>query len=186
MNHTSPPEPPPRLAPEETFPPYSYVTGRFPHPTRDPQGHSFGHVAPAAPAIDPERWADSREYLFGCDLFNYGYYWEAHELWESSWKACGRTGTTANLLKGLIKLAAAGVKAREGRVVGVQRHAARAAELFASVRSDTGSDHYLGLSLARLIAVAQTLQAQPTARPVTDGPVELVFGFHLVPRSSRD
>ena len=186
MTDTSRSGQPPRLAPEETFPPYSYVTGRFPHPTRDPRGHSFGHVAAPAPAIDPERWADSREYLFGCDLFNHGYYWEAHELWESSWQACGRTGTTANLLKGLIKLAAAGVKAREGRAVGVQRHATRAAELFGSVMSDTGSDHYLGLNLARLITVAQTLQAHPAVRPTTAGPVELVFDFHLVPRSSND
>ena len=30
-----------RLVPDEQFPPYSYVTGRFPHPTSDPAGHSF-------------------------------------------------------------------------------------------------------------------------------------------------
>ena len=34
-----------RLVPNEPFPAYSYVTGRYPHPTRDQAGHSFG-VAP--------------------------------------------------------------------------------------------------------------------------------------------
>ena len=34
-----------RLVSDEPLPPYSYVTGRFPHPTRDPSGHSFGHAA---------------------------------------------------------------------------------------------------------------------------------------------
>src|SRR6185295_8264016 len=101
---------PPRLVPDQPLPPYSYVTARFPHPTRDPSGHSFGRVPPAPPPIEPQRWRDSRTYLFACDLFNQGYYWEAHEVWESLWVACGRRGATADFLKGLIKLAAAGVK----------------------------------------------------------------------------
>ena len=42
----------------------------------------------------------------------------------------GRTGKVADILKGLIKLAAAGVKAREGKPAGVRRHARRAEELF--------------------------------------------------------
>src|SRR4051812_36882722 len=106
------PEFPPRFAPEQQFPPYSYVTGRFPHPTRDPAGHSYGHAPLAPPPIDPEYWQQSRDYLFACDLFNFGFYWESHEVWESLWQACGRSGPTADFLKGLIKLAAAGVKAR--------------------------------------------------------------------------
>src|SRR4051794_23916492 len=32
-----------RLLPDEPLPPYSFVPGRFPHPVRDPAGHSFGH-----------------------------------------------------------------------------------------------------------------------------------------------
>ena len=42
--------------PDEPFPPYSYVTGRFPHPTRDPAGHSFGVVPLPSPAPDPKLW----------------------------------------------------------------------------------------------------------------------------------
>ncbi len=49
--------------------------------------------------------------------------------------ACGRPpGPTADVLRGLIKLAAAGVKVREGREPGVRTHARRAAECFAAAR----------------------------------------------------
>ena len=122
----------PRLVPDKPFPPYAYVSGRFPHPTSDPAGHSFG--APAEPAaLDPDRWQACRPYLYGIDLFNHGYYWEAHEAWEGLWHGCGRAGPAADLLKGLIRLAAAGVKVREGRPAGVRSHAAAAGRLFRAV-----------------------------------------------------
>jgi hypothetical protein len=69
-------------------------------------------------------------------LFNHGFYWEAHEAWESLWHAVGRQGPVAAWLKALIKLAAAGVKAREGNPAGVARHATRALELLAEVRAE--------------------------------------------------
>lgn len=62
-------------------------------------------------------------------LFDRGYYWESHEAWEQVWIALGRTGEAADLVKGLIKLAAAGVKYLEGNLRGAQRHFARAVEL---------------------------------------------------------
>src|SRR5262245_31357021 len=97
-----------------------------PHPQSDPAGHSYGrHVTPSA-VIDDTDWDQSATYLHAIDLFNHGYYWEAHEAWESLWHACGRGGPVADLLKGLIKLAAAGVKVREGRPAGVASHARRA------------------------------------------------------------
>ena len=33
---------PPRLVPDRPLPPYAYLPGRYPHPVRDPLGHSFG------------------------------------------------------------------------------------------------------------------------------------------------
>ncbi len=170
-----------RLVPDEPLPPYSYVTGRFPHPTRDPRGHGFGH-APARPApVDPSDWRRSRAYLLGCDLFNLGYYWEAHETWEGLWHACGRRGASADFLKGLIKLAAAGVKAREGRPQGVARHAARAAELFANVRAGRSERVYLGLDLDWLTSIAGRLASSPISPPRSTAAVEIVFDFNLLP-----
>lgn len=120
-----------RLLPDEPFPPYTYVPGRAPHPVTDPRGHMYGHRAEAATRATPALAPDDRALLRGIDLFNAGYYWEAHEAWEGAWHAVGRAGAAGDWLKGLIKLAAAGVKAYEGRLEGVRRHAARGAELFA-------------------------------------------------------
>ena len=182
MSGSDLPRRPARFVPDQPLPPYSYVTGLFPHPTRDPQGHSFGHVTPQPGPIDPSNWAESRAYLVGCDLFNLGYYWEAHETWEGLWHACGRRGETADFLKGLIKLAAAGVKAREGRPQGIARHAARAAELFASVRAAQSEGSYLGLDLDQLISIARRLATVPISPPRSTAVVEIVFDFELQPR----
>jgi hypothetical protein len=171
-----------RLVPDEPLPSYSYVTGRFPHPTRDPAGHSFGRPEGDVPPLDPARWSESRAYLLGCDLFNHGYYWEAHETWEAAWKACGRRGTTADFLKGLIKLAAAGVKAREGRAAGVARHAARAERLLRGVRDQIGGAVYLGLDVDALAEIAARLARRFELPEPSAAAVEVVFDFDLVPR----
>ena len=150
---------PDRLVPDEPFPPYAYIPGRSPHPTGDPAGHSYG-VEPAVPVnLEPERWQHSRRYLYGIDLFNGGFYWESHVAWESLWLACGRKGVVADFLKGLIKLAAAGVKALEGRPEGVRSHTGRAAELWREVTRSVGTeqDLYMGFRIEELVGMAETI-----------------------------
>ena len=144
---------PPRFLPEEPLPPYSFVPGKVPHPVSDPAGHLYGKPPERPAPIDPENWRESRAYLRGLDLFNHGFFWEAHEVWEGLWHAAGRKGVTADFLKGLIKLAAAGVKFREGRPDGVRSHLARAGELFRRVSQvqNGAVDRLLGLSLHDLI-----------------------------------
>ena len=73
---------PPRLVPDRPFPAYAYHPGRTPHPTRDPEGHSYGMVHDVPQPPNPEDWRACGDYLYGVDLFNHGYYWEAHEAWE--------------------------------------------------------------------------------------------------------
>jgi hypothetical protein len=143
-----------RLLPDEPLPRYSFVPGHSPHPVSDPAGHSFGHVHPPPAPLDPAKWTDNRDYLRGLDLFNQGFYWEAHEAWEGLWHAAGRAGATASFLKGLIKLAAAGVKNLEGTPNGVTSHARRAAELWREV---DGQPVYLGLRIASLITLAESI-----------------------------
>jgi hypothetical protein len=143
---------PPRLLPDEPLPPYAFVPGQSPHPTSDPAGHSFGRAATPPAPLDPSRWRECRDYLHGLDLFNAGFYWEAHEAWEGLWHAAGRTGTTADFLKGLIKLAAAGVKHRAGKPAGVRSHACRAAELLRGVERDL-----LGLRIEEVTALADAV-----------------------------
>ena len=105
---------PVRLVPHRLFPPYAYLPGRHLHPVRDAGGHSYG-IKPTVD-IDGRQW--------GADLFDAGYYWEAHEAWEPFWQAA--SGSERALLKALILLAAAGLKLREGKTAAAHRHAGRA------------------------------------------------------------
>lgn len=152
-----------RYAADIPFPEYAFVPAKHPHPVTDPRGHSFGQAHTTATPLDPAQPMASRAFLFAIDLFNAGFYWEAHEAWEGLWVAAGRTGTTADFLKGLIKLAAAGVKAREGQTQGVRRHARRAEELFRIVRATCPDDqtHYAGLSCEHLIQASSSLALEP-------------------------
>jgi hypothetical protein len=146
--------PVPRLLPGEPLPSYAFVPGKFPHPESDPAGHSFGVPRPVVAAISPDDWRDSRAYLRGLDLFNAGYYWESHVEFESLWAACGRRGDVAGFLKGLIKLAAAGVKHREGVPRGVRSHATGAAGHWRRLEC---AETFLGFRLGELIELADTI-----------------------------
>jgi hypothetical protein len=181
-------EPPiPRFLPETPLPPYAYVSGRFPHPKRDAAGHSYGEPTPTIPPLEPQYWPECRSYLRGIDLFNHGYYWEAHEEWEVVWNAEKRRGPVADFVKGLIVLACAGVKAREGRPEGVRRLSQRAAELFCQTRGTrvVTNGKAMGLSLEHLVDNAQQLVSSPEmVINVSDRPVEIVMPFVLRPQAS--
>jgi hypothetical protein len=170
----------PRWLPGEPLPPYSFVPGRFPHPYSDPAGHSHGQRGPGGSPADSDRWQECLPYLRGLDLFNHGYYWEAHEVWEGLWHACGRRGPSADFFKGLIQLAVAGVKVREGKPAGVRKHAARAAELFRQVARDNRQP-FFGLPLLPLAEWAGTVARQPPTAADPAAPVEVVFAFALIP-----
>jgi hypothetical protein len=149
-----------RLVPEKPFPAYAYVPrSGLPHPLSDPAGHSFGRRSVAGLALDRESWPLNRHYLFGFDLLNHQYYWEAHETWEPLWHASGRRGSVAVLLKGLIKLAAAGVKHREGIDAGTRTHARRASELWRAVAEApiAAGGQVLGLRIRALIELADQI-----------------------------
>ena len=86
MNHSlSVKRAPPRYAPRLPFPSYAFLPGRDPHPQRDPAGHSYGEHGPTAVHVDADDWRDNEPYLFGVDLYNHGFLWEAHEAWEGIW-----------------------------------------------------------------------------------------------------
>lgn len=172
-----------RYVPHRAFPSYAFVPGQSPHPTHNPEGHSYNHIPEEIEAPDPARWADNEHYLFGIDLFNHGYYWEAHEIWEDLWNADGRIGLTADFLKGLIKLAAAGVKIRENVPHGVRIHARGAGTLFEAIQKELGADtnHYMGLSLQELLDFSQALAWCSSELPSLEDSKQVVFDFCLKP-----
>lgn len=103
------------------FPPYAYLPGAYPHPTQDEQGHSYdpsGEPEPKIPPVDPKRWRESAAYLLGCDLYNYGYWWEAHEAWEGPWRSCRRDPLQGHFLQALIQISARALKLRSGNRAG--------------------------------------------------------------------
>lgn len=175
--------PRPRLT-DHALPPYSYVPGHHPHPVSDPAGHMHGVPPQTVAPLDPVNWRDSTTYLYAIDLFNHGYYWEAHEAWEGLWHAADRRGPTADFLKGLIKLAAAAVKAREGNPRGVVLHAKRAVELLGSVASGGLEDdtaRAAGLNPKELAREA-TLLSQSTEAGFTAANPTLLLDIVLRPR----
>ncbi len=94
------------------FPNYRYVPGIHPHPINSPEGHSFGAEEPEMDSWDSNEWAENEDYLFGVDLYNYHYYWEAHEAWEGLWTSAVRNSSEHRFLQGLIKCGAALLKVR--------------------------------------------------------------------------
>jgi predicted metal-dependent hydrolase len=178
--------PVPRLVPDEPLPPYTFVPGQSPHPVSDPGGHSYGVRHAAPPPLDPADWQTSRAYLRGIDLFNHGFYWEAHEVWEGLWNACGRVGTVGDFLKGLIQMTAAGVKVRQDMPRGVHSLSQGAAELFEKVLADLGpaSPRFLGLDVGALLCFVREVAASPERVPPAEGGIVRVFPLVLRPDGS--
>ncbi|WP_422929976.1 DUF309 domain-containing protein [Singulisphaera sp. PoT] len=171
-----------KIGPDDPLPPYTYFPkGPWPHPVRSEAGHSFARPRLVAEPIVDDRWEVSACYLRAFELFNAGYYWESHEYWEALWHAHGRKGAEAVVLQGLIRLAAAGVKVREGTRRGMSHHAAGAVGHFESVHS-RGIKHLLGLGLEACIALVSPIAEAfpcPEIRPAASA--VCVFPFHLEP-----
>jgi predicted metal-dependent hydrolase len=94
------------------FPTYAYVPGRHPHPRRDPEGHSYGRPEPATAAFTQDQWHTTEDFLYGVDLYNFGYWWECHEVFEGLWKAVGPRTELGSFFQALVNLAAGNLKDR--------------------------------------------------------------------------
>ena len=175
----------PRWLPQKSFPSYAYLPGREPHPVRDPTGHSY-HVEPIPLAAEPSLGSDI--FLWGLDLFNHGYYWEAHEAWERLWQVADRDGPLRMLFKGLILLSAAGVKIRERKHVAAARHARHAAALLRRLMKvpDHAFERALDMSPATLAEYAEAATRIPADLQATaPGQPQPVFNFILGSNSRR-
>ncbi|MDP6539830.1 MAG: DUF309 domain-containing protein [Planctomycetota bacterium] len=143
---------PGRYAPELPLPPYAYLPGRDPHPTQDPEGHSFARGHEETPAyIEAARWRENPDYLFGVDLYNRGFLWEAHEAWEGIWHAARHDARQAGFLQGLIQCAAAALKLSMDQPRGLARLAEMGTAKLdeAAPRPDS---RYMGLAVDRFVA----------------------------------
>ncbi len=138
---------PPRYAPARALPPYRYVPGQSPHPTAHADGHSYGHPEPDATFLAPAAWRDNEEYLFGVDLFNRRYYWEAHEAWEAVWHTCDKSATHGLFIQGLIQISAALLRWHMGTERGARKlHREGRRKLDHAVRESP--EDYMGVPVA--------------------------------------
>lgn len=171
-----------RLLPSTELPAYTHVPGsETPHPYRDPRGHSYQRKHPVPKALTPENWAENRSYLLAIDYFNFGYYWESHEEWERLLRSSGVDSLCGKFLKGLVKLAAAGLKVREQSIHGVRRHAASAGEVFADIAAEVEDECFCGLRFT-LLQFAADRAAQLTYREeIASGRPQRVFPFLILP-----
>jgi hypothetical protein len=162
---------PPRYQPEATLPTYAFVPGRNPHPTRHPDGHSYGPEPPLPTLLPAANWIDCPEYLRGADLYNLGYFWEAHEAWEGLWVVAeGHDQAQRLYLQGMIQLSAAMLKLHMSQPRGFVKLTASGAALIERSRLVTPSEPYMGLRrrlhLSAIASYAASAPSSPEEAPL--------------------
>lgn len=124
------------------FPAYRYVPGRSAHPRRDPLGHSFGKEELEPVRLDPDTWNKSIPYLHSIDLYNYAYWWEAHEAFEALWQGAEKDSPLSQMFRGLIQIAASNLK----RFMGAE-DAAKALATRGLARLSSAPSPWLGMDV---------------------------------------
>lgn len=122
MSYVKRPERLERIMADSEFPHYTFIPGLTVHPEKEPGGHSYAKVCSDSMLYSESNWQSSESYRYGFDLFNFGYYWEAHESWEEIWQQLKNNHKINQYFKGLIKVAAAGVKALQKNTTGFVHH----------------------------------------------------------------
>jgi hypothetical protein len=157
---------PPRYT-DRKFPDYGFIPGKSPHPTRDADGHSYNKPMETLAAFDADNWQSCEVYLYGIDLFNHGYWWEAHEALEPVWLAAGKETETGLFVQGLIQIAVANLKNAQGATDVAQRMAKTGLD---KMRRREGI--YLGIDVRRFCTEVKTFFETDDQTPVL---IELVM-----------
>jgi uncharacterized protein len=155
---------PPRHLPLIAWPAYAYLPGRDPHPVLHEAGHSFGQREIAPAPVHPDCWSTCILYLRGVDLYNHGFHWEAHEVWEALWNAA-YDDVQHDHLQGLIQAAAAAVQQRLGHEQGRARLASRAVARLRRVRQERG-ETYMGVELEDFASALESFAGSGNETPL--------------------
>jgi hypothetical protein len=158
---------PPRYS-SRPFPSSRFVPGRTPHPRQTTQGHSYAQPKPQPSPFPPDKWQYSQDYRYGIDLYNHGYWWECHEVFEELWKMTGRHTEQGNFFQALIQLAAANLKLFIGN-----RQAAQNLLQRGLVRLERVPDFYMGMDVAGLTEGVR----QRVNGPECQGPLMCLIGI---------
>lgn len=162
------PQPAHRRYSSKPFPAYRFVLGENPHPTADPEGHSYGKEDNAQ-ILTTENWRTNKDYLYGIDLYNYAYWWETHESLEGLWAHFPRGVPESNLLQGLIKIAAGLYKWHLQDAAGAAHHYDGGTKLLKEAMEH--SKIYMGIDLpGYLDRLAKHFKKAPAGDPLVDYP----------------
>ena len=96
-------------------------------------------------AWEAEGWIGNEWYRFGIDLYNFAYWWESHEIFESLWRVTGRSTLPGRFQQALVLLAAAHWKWYLGVDRAADRLARRAMDRLADFRGP-----YMGIDVPAL------------------------------------
>lgn len=143
FNHPIPQPPQPRYS-SRPWPTYRFIIGENPHPTADRDGHSFEHEG-TVQELNPEHWEKCDDYLYAVDLYNYAYWWEAHEVLEGLWGNFPGGSPESDLLQGIIKISAGFYKWHLQNARGVDYHYAGGTLLLKQALAH--SPVYMGIDL---------------------------------------
>ena len=134
----------PRYSPGEPLPEYRHVPGV----NREVQGR-FGHSEdPIIDLLPPHAWRDSADYLFGVDLFNQAYWYEAHAIWNPIWHTA--TGNYRLFIKGLALVADALLLHHQRDLRGLHDQMSAGTGKLTAVLNAEG-DVYMGLNIHLLL-----------------------------------
>jgi uncharacterized protein len=140
----------------------------------DAHDHSIPELlgAPGAPGEQnphrlrpPDQWRNCTAYLYGCDLYNHGYWWEAHEIWEDLWHQAARQPQPRlqhAFLQGLIQVAACAIKLEQHKSRGLAYLLTTSHRHLGRVIDHVGDDHYMGLPLRTWRDSVQRYYAEAT------------------------
>ena len=138
-----------RYFPNRDFPSYRYVPRLTPHPLKDPDGHSYRTTSEdiVSSVYDASDWSENADYLYGVDLFNFAYWWEAHEAWEGGWASA--TGTQKLFLQGMIQISASLIKWNVKQFRGMRSLSTSGREKLQKVSIE--SESFMGIDISQFM-----------------------------------
>ncbi|MFW9853455.1 MAG: DUF309 domain-containing protein [Candidatus Thorarchaeota archaeon] len=168
------------------LPAYAHIPSVTPHPLNDPRGHSYGTLPNNAELITEDSWQTNQIYLYGFDLYNFSYWWEAHETWEGIWQSSEKKAPLGRFLQGLIQLSTVFLKRHQRRIKGVRSLSMKTIRNLDYVNRNIDTAVYLGVDILALLGefkacIAAFLEDAPSGDPFKDPKPQPLIKLRLDP-----
>jgi hypothetical protein len=154
-----------RFYPNMPLPKRRFLPGQgMEHPSKNWVAH-FGDATLLLHNTVIDATGQSTAFRYGADCYNEGFYWEAHELWESLWQSVKRKDETlAAALKALIQFAAANVQLLCQKPNSWDRIAARA--IRTATEAGVHESNFLGINWPAFLSEWREVRAGALPQPV--------------------